>query len=51
MYNKELYDKIISASCTFEELEAFVTDIESIKKDELEDKIKQLKAKGFKQLK
>ena len=28
MYNKELYDKIISASCTFEELEAFVTDID-----------------------
>ena len=27
MYNKELYDKIINASCSFEELEFFVSDI------------------------
>ncbi len=28
MYNKELFDKIINATCTFEELEAFVIDID-----------------------
>ena len=28
MYNKEVFDKIINATCTFEELEAFVTDID-----------------------
>ena len=27
MYNKEVFDKIINATCTFEELEAFVTNI------------------------
>ena len=27
MYNKEVFDKIINATCTFDELEAFVTDI------------------------
>ena len=28
MYNKELFDKIINATCTFEELDAFVIDID-----------------------
>ena len=27
MYNKELYGKIINVSCSFEELESFVSDI------------------------
>ena len=29
MYNKEVFDKIINATCTFEELEAFVIDIDN----------------------
>ena len=28
MYNKDLYNKIINASCSFEELEFFVSDID-----------------------
>ena len=28
MYNKEVFDKIINATCSFEELESFVTDID-----------------------
>ena len=28
MYNKKLFDKIINATCTFDELEEFVTDID-----------------------
>ena len=28
MYNKELYKKIVYANCSFEELEAFVVDID-----------------------
>ena len=27
MYNKEVFDKIINATCSFDELEAFLTDI------------------------
>ena len=33
MYNKELFDKIINATCMFEELEAFVIDIDKKKFD------------------